>query len=149
MSQQTHPAGARSSTTGTNSGWVAGGVVFAGVLLVCNGVLAILQGIAAIATDAVYENVGSYVYRISLTGWGWIHLILGVCALVAGAGVLRGAAWARYVAILLAAISLVFQFLFLPYSPVWSVIMIAIDVFVIWALASYHSSHSSHSSHAT
>ncbi len=88
-------------------------------------------------------------YRISLTGWGWIHLILGVFALVAGAGVLRGAAWARYVAILLAAISLVFQFLFLPYSPVWSVIMIAIDVFVIWALASYHSSHSSHSSHAT
>ncbi|MEV6785036.1 hypothetical protein [Streptomyces sp. NPDC051098] len=144
MTQQTHPAGARPSTTGTNSGWVAGGVAFAGVLMVCNGVLAILQGIAAIATDEVYDNVGSYVYRINLTGWGWIHLIIGVAVLLAGAGVLRGASWARYVGILLAAVSLVFQFLFLPYSPVWSVIVIAIDLFVIWALASYHPQHHSH-----
>ncbi|MFD3440139.1 hypothetical protein ACFWU3_21790 [Streptomyces sp. NPDC058685] len=144
MSQQTHPAGARSSTTGTNSGWVSGGVVFAGVLMVCSGVLAILQGISAIAADDVYGSVGSYVYKINLTGWGWIHLIVGVAVLIAGAGVLRGATWARFLGILLAAISLVFQFIFLPYSPVWSVIMIAIDVFVIWALASYHSSHGAH-----
>jgi hypothetical protein len=122
----------------TSPGWVTGGVVFAGVLMLCNGVLAVLQGIAAIADDDnVYGGVGDYVYRIGLTGWGWIHLVIGVCVAITGAGVLRGADWARYVGILFASLSLVAQFLFLPYAPVWSVIMIAIDLFVIWALAMY------------
>ncbi|MER7057833.1 MULTISPECIES: hypothetical protein [unclassified Streptomyces] len=118
------------------SGWVTGGVVFAGVLLLLNGALAVLQGIAAIAEDDVYARVGSYVYELSLTGWGIIHVILGVLVLVTGYGLLKDMAWARFAGILLASLSLISQFLFLPYAPVWAVIMMAIDVFVIWALAS-------------
>ncbi len=121
----------------TSTGWMTGGVVFAGVLMLCNGVMAVLQGIAAIAEDDWYAGVGDYAYRIDLTGWGWIHLVIGVCVALTGAGVLRGASWARYVGILFASLSLVAQFLFLPYAPVWSVVMIAIDLFVIWALAVY------------
>ncbi|MFI5943724.1 hypothetical protein ACIBCB_26210 [Streptomyces uncialis] len=117
--------------------WVLGGVLFAGVLLLCNGVLAILQGISAIAQDDVYESVGSYVYDINLTGWGWLLLGLGVLAAVTGWGLLSNADWARIAGIVLASLSLVAQFLFLPYQPVWAVIMIAIDVFVIWALVAY------------
>jgi hypothetical protein len=119
------------------SPWATGGATFAGVLLLLNGILAVLQGIAAIAEDDVYARIGSYVYEINLTGWGWILLILGVIAACAGAGILSGAAWARAAGIALASLSLIAQFLFLPYQPVWSVIMMAIDVFVIWALASY------------
>ncbi|MFE2264524.1 DUF7144 family membrane protein [Streptomyces griseosporeus] len=119
------------------SPWVSGGATFAGVLLLLNGILAVLQGIAAIAEDDVYARIGSYVYEINLTGWGWILLILGVIAACAGAGILSGATWARAAGIALASLSLIAQFLFLPYQPVWSVIMMAIDVFVIWALASY------------
>ncbi len=137
--QQTHPTGTRPPAGDGPSGWVTGGVAFAGVLLLCNGVLAVLQGIAAIVEDEVYGDVGDYVYRISLTGWGWIHLILGVALVFTGWGVLVAATWARYLGIFFAAVSLVFQFMFLPYAPVWAVIMIAIDVFVIWALASYRS----------
>ncbi|MGW4032410.1 DUF7144 family membrane protein [Streptomyces sp. NPDC004838] len=143
MTQASQPIGTPQHRTATgpgtdrNSGWAVGGVVFAGVLMLCNGVLAILQGIAAIAENDVYGIVGNYVYRISLTGWGWIHLAIGVCLVVTGLGVLKNMAWARYTGILIAAIGLVMQFLFLPYLPIWSVIMIAINGFIIWALAVY------------
>jgi hypothetical protein len=99
-------------------------------------VLAVLQGIAAIAEDDVYARVGTYVYELSLTGWGWIHLVLGIVAAATGAALLRKADWARFPGVFLAALSLVAQFLFLPYEPLWSVTVMAIDVFVIWSLAS-------------
>ncbi|GLF95832.1 DUF7144 family membrane protein [Streptomyces yaizuensis] len=122
-----------------NTDWAVGGVIFAGILLLCNGVLAILQGIAAIGEDNVYGRVGDYVYRINLTGWGWIHLIIGICLVITGYGILKSMSWARYAGIFFASISLIAQFLFLPYLPVWALIMIAIDVFIIWALSVYHS----------
>lgn len=137
MSQQSPPVGAMPPVPDPHSGWVTGGVVFAGVLMLCSGVLAVFQGIAGIAEDDWYARVGDYVYRVHLTGWGWIHLVLGVLVAATGAGVLKGASWARITGILLASLSLVSQFLFLPYAPVWSVIVIALDVFVIWALAAH------------
>jgi hypothetical protein len=114
---------------------VTGGIVFAGVLLLCNGALAVLQGIAAVAEDDVYARIGSYVYEMNLTGWGVLHIVLGALALVIGYGLLKDLAWARFAGILLASLSLVAQFLFLPYAPVWAVVMMALDVFVIWSLA--------------
>jgi len=113
------------------------GIVFAGVLMLCSGVLAVLQGIAAIAEDDVYARIGSYVYELSLTGWGWIHLVLGVVAAATGAALLKGVTWARFAGIFLAALSLVTQFVFLPYEPLWSIVVMGIDVFVIWSLASW------------
>ncbi|MFF1548250.1 hypothetical protein [Streptomyces sp. NPDC058291] len=115
----------------------AGGVVFAGVLMFVSGVLAAFQGISAIAEDDVYTRIGSYVYEMNLVGWGWVLLIVGVVAAATGYGLLTGAGWARVSGIALASLSLVLQFLFLPYAPFWAVVQIAIDVFVIWALAAY------------
>ncbi|MFE0512100.1 hypothetical protein [Streptomyces sp. NPDC058964] len=134
MAQQAHPTKPQRSSGSILAG---GGVVFAGVLMLVSGVLAILQGISAIAEDDVWARVGHYVYKINLTGWGWILLIVGVVAALAGAGILKGAAWARAVGIALAAVGIVIQFLFLPYAPVWAIIMIAIYLFMIWALAAY------------
>ncbi|WP_109004876.1 DUF7144 family membrane protein [Streptomyces rishiriensis] len=113
------------------------GVVFAGVLMLCGGALAVLQGIAAVAGDDVYARVGSYVYGLSLTGWGWIHLVAGVLAAATGAALLKGVARARRAGVLLAALSLVAQFLFLPYAPLWSVTVMAVDVFVIRSLVAW------------
>ncbi|GGR73746.1 hypothetical protein GCM10010269_10860 [Streptomyces humidus] len=131
----TPPAG-RSDGPG-GGGAAAGGVVFAGVLMFVSGVLAAFEGIAAIARDDVYARIGSYVYEMNLTGWGWVLVAVGVVAAATGWGLLTGAVWARVSGIALAALSLVLQFLFLPYAPVWSVVQIAVDVFVIWALAAY------------
>jgi hypothetical protein len=130
------PAG-RPEAPPAHPGLAAGGVTFAGVLMLMNGVLAMFQGIAALAEDDVYARVGDYVYEINLTGWGLILLILGAVAAVTGWGILTGVGRARTAGLFMASLSLVLQFLFLPYAPVWSIILIGIDVFVIWALAVY------------
>ncbi|MFI6009514.1 hypothetical protein ACIBAG_11895 [Streptomyces sp. NPDC051243] len=116
-------------------GWVTGGLVFAGVLMLVNGLLAVLQGISAIAEDDVYGRVGDYVFEMNLTGWGWTLLVLGVLVAAVGYGILKGAWWARLTGIFVASLSMVLHFLFLPYAPVWSVIMVGVDFFVILALA--------------
>jgi hypothetical protein len=128
----------RTSPPPAHAGLAAGGVLFAGVLMFVSGILAVFQGIAAISDDDVYARVGDYVYEMNLTGWGWVLLIVGVVAAVTGWGLLKGAEsaeWARISGIVLASLSLILQFLFLPYAPVWALVQIAIDVFVIWALA--------------
>ncbi|MGN9755785.1 DUF7144 family membrane protein [Streptomyces sp. SD31] len=116
-------------------GWATGGLVFAGVLMLVNGLLAILQGISAIAEDDVYGRIGDYVFAINLTAWGWVLLALGVVVACVGYGILKGAWWARITGIFVASLSMVLHFLFLPYTPVWSVIMVGVDFFVILALA--------------
>lgn len=145
MSQAAQPTGPTSSggawpprQPGARGGsWATGGVTFAGVLMMCGGLLALFQGIAAVAGDAVYFRIGTYIYKMNLTGWGIIHIVIGALVLATGIGLLMGMAWARIVGLVLVAFSLISQFLFLPYAPVWSLILLAIDVFVLWALASH------------
>ncbi|WP_420078396.1 DUF7144 family membrane protein [Streptomyces sp. JL4002] len=112
------------------------GTFFAAVLLVVTGCLAIFQGIAAIAEDDVYARLGSYVFEFDLTAWGWIHLILGIIVVLVGVGLFMGSNAARGAGIALAGLSILANFLWLPYQPWWSIIIIAIDVFIIWALCS-------------
>ncbi|WP_127354185.1 DUF7144 family membrane protein [Actinacidiphila soli] len=119
------------------SPWAAGGTVFAGVLLLVDGVLAILQGISGIARNDVYALVGNYAFKFDLASWGWVHLGLGIVLVLTGMGVLGGSPMARYVGVALAGLSVLANFLFLPYSPVWSVVLIAMGVFIIWSLCTY------------
>jgi hypothetical protein len=77
------------------------------------------------------------VYSFDITGWGWIHLILGVLVALAGIGIVQGQTWAAVVGITLASLSLLVNFAFIPYYPVWSILIIALDVIVIWALVTY------------
>ncbi|SMF40975.1 hypothetical protein [Streptomyces sp. Amel2xC10] len=129
------PDGPRGAAPPPPVGRVAGGVAFAGTLMLCGGVLAVLQGVPALtANGGGYPRTASSAYDLDLTAWGWIHVVLGVLAAGAGAGLLRDAAWARHPAVFLAALSLVTQFLFLPHRPLWSVTVMAIDAFVICAL---------------
>jgi len=108
--------------------------VFAGVMMTIVGVNQALLGIAGIVDDEVYVAVRGYVYGLDLTAWGWLHLLFGVAVLISGVALLRGQPWARGVGIGLAAVSLVANFLFIPYYPVWSLLLIALDVAVIWGL---------------
>jgi hypothetical protein len=120
-----------------NSGLVTGLVLFAGVMMLVNGLLDVFQGIVAVAHDQLIVTTPRYVFRFSTTSWGWIHIVLGALVALAGAAVLAGRSWARYVAIALSALSLIGAFLWLPYYPVWNLVVIAIDAFVIWALCVY------------
>ncbi|WP_405792238.1 hypothetical protein [Streptomyces sp. NBC_01506] len=137
MAQTASPSGAHhtSSRKGHGGGtWATGGAMFAGVLLFVDGVLAVLNGVVSIARDNVYTLNGSYTYQFTLTSWGWIHLVVGVILVLTGLGIMSGASWARVLGVGMAAVSIVANFMWLPYQPVWAVIAIAIGVFVIWSL---------------
>lgn len=112
----------------------------AAFLLIVVGTLGILQGIAALLADDVLVVSADYSYRLSLTGWGWVHLIVGTLMALAALGLLDGAYWARMTAIVLAAVSIVANFLWLPYYPWWAILVIAIDLVVIWAVATWPTS---------
>ncbi|MEU5178907.1 DUF7144 family membrane protein [Streptomyces longwoodensis] len=114
--------------------WAAGLMAFAAVMLSIVGVLDVFRGIAAIAEDDIFVTTRNYVFEFDLTGWGWIHLILGVVAVIVSVGLFQAATWARVAGVAIAALVIIANFLSLPYYPVWSVIAIAISGFVIWAL---------------
>lgn len=114
--------------------WALTGVVFAAVMLVVIGLFQFFAGLAAIVEDDFYVRVGDYAFDIDVTAWGWIHLILGVVMVAAGVALFRRQVWGGVVAVVLAAISAVLNFLFIPYYPFWSLLVIALDVFVIWSV---------------
>jgi hypothetical protein len=116
--------------------WAVGGTIFGATMMVVIGTFQILMGISAIADDNVFvtRNNG-YTYNVDLTGWGWIHLILGGLIVITGFGIFTGYTWAKVAGIVLTVLSAVDNFLFLPYYPIWSLVLVALDVFVIWALS--------------
>ncbi|MFE4452683.1 hypothetical protein [Streptomyces sp. NPDC056796] len=122
--------------TGGHGTAVTGWTVFAAVMMIFGGAMAIFEGIAAIAKDDLFVATRNYMFQFSLTGWGWVHLILGIVVVLAGIALFSGALWARAVGVLLAGLLAVANFLWLPYYPFWSIVLIAINIFVIWALCS-------------
>jgi hypothetical protein len=137
MASTTSDPGVSGGSSGSGGGWAAGAVVFAAVLLLISGTLGILQGASAVAKDKVYVATPKYVYQFDLTGWGWVHIALGAIAVVVGVGLLADQTWARWSGVAIASLSLIAQFLWLPYSPWWAIVMMAIDIFVIWGLTSH------------
>ncbi|MFJ8441911.1 DUF7144 family membrane protein [Kitasatospora griseola] len=142
MSSSVGPTPASSGSLGSpapeNRPWVSGTVLFAGVVMVVSGLLEVFRGIMAIAEDDIFVTTPRYVFRFDLTSWGWIHLVIGVLVALTGVFVLKGMVWARVLGVFFAALSLVDNFLDIPYYPLWSLVLIALDVFVIWALCVYH-----------
>ena len=118
-------------------GWATGFIVFAAVMMMMTGVFQALAGLIAIFENEFYVATRNYLFQFDVTAWGWIHLIVGVIVALAGFALLSGATWARVVGITLAVLSAIANFLFIPYYPFWSLLIIALDVFVIWALAVY------------
>ncbi|MEU6556549.1 hypothetical protein ABZ915_40865 [Streptomyces sp. NPDC046915] len=114
--------------------WAGGLTIFGAVMLMIAGVLDIFRGIMAIAHDDVFVTTRNYVFQFDLTGWGWVHLILGAVAVIVSLGLFQASLWARIAGVTIAALIIIANFLSLPYYPVWSVVMIAISGFVIWAL---------------
>jgi hypothetical protein len=94
-------------------------------------------GLVAIFENEFYVATRNYLLQLDATTWGWIHLILGVIVVLAGFAVMAGRTWGRVVGITLAMLSALANFAFIPYYPFWSLTVIALDVFVIWALAAH------------
>lgn len=124
------PRGTEPSQRPFATGWT----VLAATLMFFGGIMAIFEGIAAIARDDLVVVTRNYAYTLDVTSWGWIHLVLGALIALTGLALFTGAMWARVVGIAVAGLAMIANFLWLPYYPFWAILLIAIDVFIIWAL---------------
>ena len=117
-------------------GAVVGFTALAGTLMVLGGLWAVVVGIVALSRGHVFLAAPSTTYKYYWTyhGWGWVELILGIVVFAAGVSVFLGMAWARYVGAGLAVLSAIANFMLIPYSPLWAIVLIALDAFIIWAL---------------
>ena len=98
------------------------------------GFFHIAQGIVDLTNNDFYAVGENWAFRFNVTTWGWLHLLGGIVVLLAGFGLFTGSVLARTVAVIVAMISIILSFLWLPYYPWWSVLIIAFDFVVIWAL---------------
>ena len=119
------------------NGLAHGFTVFAGVIMIMSGAFEALAGLVGVFANEFYVSTRNYLFQFDVTTWGWIHLLVGLLVLFAGIGVMSGQTWARVVGITLAGLSALANFAFIPYFPFWSLLIIALDVLVIWALAVY------------
>jgi hypothetical protein len=132
-----------STTTGRSTGQTqySGGAVAvtvtAGIVMVLAGIFHVIQGLVALVNDDFFVVGQEYVFKFDTTTWGWIHLIAGVVVALAGIALFQGAVWARTVAVILAGLSILASFLWMPYYPIWSLVVIAFDLFVIWAVTAH------------
>ena len=115
------------------TGWV-GWIVFAAVIMVMMGVFSIIGGLIAIFDDSWGEGALGRYAESTADRWGWTALILGVLVLFAAFGILKGATWARVVAVILTALEAFAHFGTVRGYPIWSMIVIILCVFVIYAL---------------
>ncbi|MGZ9275464.1 MAG: DUF7144 family membrane protein [Nitrospira sp.] len=119
------------------SGLAAGFSVFAAVMMMMIGVFQAIAGLVALFNSSFYVVGEKWVFQFNTTTWGWVHLILGIVVFFAGAALFSGAVWARTVGVILSVIVAVLSFAWLPWYPIWAIILITLTVFVIWALTAH------------
>jgi hypothetical protein len=117
------------------TGWV-GWIFFAGIMMIMLGSFEIIDALVALFNDTYYLVAPSgLVVSVDYTAWGWVHLGLGILAIGTGFGVVAGRGWARVIGIILALLSAIVNLAFIAAYPIWSTVLIAVDVIVIYALA--------------
>jgi hypothetical protein len=135
QSPSQYRSGARAGEA--TSGWAVGFILFAAIMMLMAGVFQVSAGLVAIFENEFYVATRNYLFQFDATTWGWIHLLIGLVVALAGWGLLSGRTWARVVGITVAVLSAIANFLFIPYYPIWSLLIITLDVFVIWAIAAH------------
>lgn len=118
------------------SGWAVGGVTFAACVLTIIGFFEVIAGLTAIIDDNFFVVANNYTFDLDTSAWGWIHLILGAAILATGIGLFTGKTWAGITAIVLATLSALVNFFFIPYYPFWAILVIALNIWVIWSITS-------------
>jgi hypothetical protein len=118
----------------TKGAFAYGMTIFAAVMLVTVGLFQSVAGLAALFDDEFFVTTPNYTFQFDLTTWGWAHLAIGILAVAVGVALFMRQSWAMITGIALAVLSALANFLFLPYYPLWAIVIIAFDVTLIWAL---------------
>jgi hypothetical protein len=109
-------------------------MVFAATVLMLVGIFQVIAGLVAIFDDDFYVVTRNYTFDLDVTAWGWLHLIIGLLLVLVAFGLFNRSPWAGVTAIMLAGLSAVANFFFIPYYPFWAILVIALDIWVIWSL---------------
>jgi hypothetical protein len=120
---------------GVGSAWAVGFIFYAGIMMIMTGIFQIMEGIAGLFQNNVFVATPNYIYKFDATVWGWIHIVVGLLVTAAGFYLFYGKLWARIIGIAAALLGAISNFLYIPYYPVWSVLIIVLNLLVIWALA--------------
>jgi hypothetical protein len=107
---------------------------FAGVMLLIVAVLEVLDGIAAAANDEIFVRGIKYAYKLDLTAWGWIHIVIGAIGIATAIGILMNQVWGQLAGVVIAGLGILAAFGFMPYYPFWGLVLIGFNVLVIWSL---------------
>jgi hypothetical protein len=134
MSQTQHPMQPPRVTSGAWAGWVA----FASIMLMLTGAINGVQGFVALFQDDYFlVRTGDELLITDFTGWGIIMLVWATLLVIAGWSLFAGRSWARWFAVFAACLSILVQIAFLNSFPIWSAMIIALDVLVIFALSAH------------
>lgn len=120
------------------TGWI-GWAAFASFMMILAGMFQVVVALTAILKDEFFVVTENYLFTINVQTWGWVHLILSVVVIMAGFAILSGKMWGRVIGVMLAGISAVANMAFIPYYPLWSLLIITVDVLVIYALIAHGS----------
>lgn len=119
------------------SGAAVGWTMFAAMIMAIIGVWWLFAGLVALVNDEFYVATPKYIFQFDATTWGWIHLLLGIVVLLAGIALFRGAVWARTLGVIMALLTTLIGFAWVPWYPVWGILIIAAAIAVIWALTAH------------
>jgi hypothetical protein len=112
-----------------------GYALFAAMMLMIAGTFHLIAGLVALVEEEFYVVGQEWVFEFDVTTWGWIHLLGGIVLIASGILIGMGNLLGRIVGIIVAGLSAVVNFMWLPYYPVWSAILIFLNVAIIWALS--------------
>jgi hypothetical protein len=112
-----------------------GGILLAAALIFITGAFHAIIGLAAVGDKEFFKtnNLDHYYYNWNPEFWGWVNIIGGLALIVSAVFLFMRRDWAVYLAVALAGLNAIWTFFLVFFFPVWAIIVIALDVFVIWA----------------
>lgn len=123
---------ARERRTSSRAAVVVG--QFAAVMLLVTASVEVLQGVEALRSGELLVTSGDQVYEMDLTVWGWIHVVIGILLVAVAVGILGRRSWGQVTGLIVAGLSMLANFAFLPHYPLWSLTIIGFNALVVWAL---------------
>ena len=127
MSGQVSPSGATATLA-------------AGALMMTSAILTFVIGVFALAANNLVVSGPGYEYTFQITGWGWANMLTGMVLAAFAIALFLSAQWARAAAVIVTCLAIVVTFLWMPYYPTGSIVLIALDVVVIWGVATWNTS---------
>jgi hypothetical protein len=116
------------------------GTLAAAAVLATSAILTFFVGVFALAANDLVVAGPGYEYTFQLSGWGWVNILTGIVLAAMAVAVCFGATWARVTAIIATCLAIVVTFLWMPYYPTGSIVLIALDVVAVWGIATWNTS---------